>query len=286
MDVKYKEYDPEVLKKLQKTQVMILEDFNKVCEKYDLTYAMYAGTAIGVVRHKGFIPWDDDLDVIMPREDYTKFLSVYKKEIGDKYRILTPLIDPNYTASVTHLQLKGTKFVSEVSKNLKCDLCIDIDIFPLDYLAKDEKERKRQMKRTQFWYRLLFLRGHSKPIINVKGIVGFVYKAICFVVHYILALFRVRADKLYLKAQKESTKYNNQENSGMMVSLESIMPTKAYLTKDELFPIKKMEFEGIYVNMPNKYDDQLRRMYGDYMKVPPKEQRINHCPYLIDFGDY
>lgn len=141
-NVEYKEYEPEVLKKLQKVQTEILEDYIKVCEKYNLTYFMLGGTGIGVVRHQGFIPWDDDIDVAMPREDYDRFMEVMESELGDKYKILTPLVDKNYACNVTHLQKKGTKFVPYTSRKMKCDLCIDIDIFPLDHMPDDPKKGK------------------------------------------------------------------------------------------------------------------------------------------------
>ena len=109
-NMQYQEYEPKTLKRIQKVQLEILEAFINVCEKYDLSYFMLGGTGIGVVRHQGFIPWDDDIDVAMPRTDYDKFLSVVDKEIGEKYKIMTPLIDKNYACNVTHLQKKGTKY--------------------------------------------------------------------------------------------------------------------------------------------------------------------------------
>ena len=90
----------------------ILSDFIGVCQKYNLTYFVVYGTAIGAVRHSGFIPWDDDIDVGMLREDYNKFFEVFQDELGEKYNLLTPEIDGRYACTVTHIQRKGTKFVS------------------------------------------------------------------------------------------------------------------------------------------------------------------------------
>ena len=144
-------YEPEVLKRLQQTELEILKDFASVCDKYKLPYFVVYGTAIGAVRHHGFIPWDDDTDVAMLRKDYDRFLEVVDQELGDKYKILTPEIDKNYAGSVTHLQRKGTKFVPEFSKDLKCDMCIDLDIFPLDHVAMDPKKAKIQELKALFW---------------------------------------------------------------------------------------------------------------------------------------
>ncbi len=281
----YKTYNKDVLTKLQQSQFEILKDFIKVCEKYNLTYFMYAGSAIGVVRHQGFIPWDDDIDVAMPRKDYDKFLEIYAKEIGEKYKILTPIIDSRYTASVTHLQKKGTKFISEVSKDLKADLCIDIDIFPYDYIPKNEKDFDKQIRKTKLLYRLLFLVGHKKPLIPYQGIKKGIAQVLCLIIHYSLKFFRVSGKFLYVKADQISRKYNNKEHSNRLVNFESAVPKKSYLYEDEIFPLVKGKFNDIEVNLPNGYDAQLRRIFGDYMQVPPEDKRINHAPYLIDFGD-
>ncbi|OCN05558.1 hypothetical protein A4S06_08305 [Erysipelotrichaceae bacterium MTC7] len=281
----YKQYDEKVLRKLQLAQLEILKDFIRICDKYDLTYFMYAGSAIGVVRHNGFIPWDDDVDVAMSRSDYDKFMEVYENEVGSKYRILTPYVDSNYTASVTHFQKNGTRFISEVSKDLKTEMTIDIDIFPFDYAPNDEKQYKRQVRQTRFLYRLLFLVGHSKPIIPMKGWKKYIAQSVCFITHYILKLFRVSGTKIYDKADKISRKYNDIAHSKRLVCYQSAIPDKSYLLEDEFFPVKQLAFEDTVVSMPNAYDVQLKRMYGDYMKLPEEKDRINHAPNLIDFGD-
>ena len=102
-------YEPEILDKLHSVHLQILRDFIQVCKKYNLNYFVVYGTAIGAVRHSGFIPWDDDVDVAMLREDYEKFIKVFSKELGGQYNLLTPERDGRYGCTVTHLQRKGTK---------------------------------------------------------------------------------------------------------------------------------------------------------------------------------
>lgn len=283
-NMQYKEYEPEVLKKIQNVQLEILEAFIQVCEKYDLTYFMLGGTGIGVVRHQGFIPWDDDIDVAMPREDYNRFLEVVDQEIGDKYRILTPLVDKNYACNVTHLQKKGTRFVPYVSRKMKCELCIDIDIFPLDHMPDDPKKRRSQLKKTWILNKMIFLCGTPAPIIPLKGIKKWVASVICGVTHYVLKIFHVSPRFLYKCLVKEATKYNN-EPTKYINAFEVTMSHQAYISEKELYPLKKMPFEHLMVNMPNDYDTYLRRLFGDYMQVPPPEKRVNHCPYILEFGD-
>ena len=283
-EYQYKEYEPEILKRLQKTQLEILADFIVICEKYHLDYIMLGGTGIGVVRHQGFIPWDDDIDVAMPRKDYNKFLEVLPGEMGEKYKILTPLIDRNYACNVTHLQKKGTKFVPYCNRKLKCDLCIDIDIFPMDNMPDDAKKRKRQLKRTWILNKIIFLCGTPSPIIPLNGIKKIVAKVICAITHYVLKVLHISPRFLYKCLLREAQRYND-TSCKYINAFEVTMSDRAYISKEELYPLREMKFENLTVKMPNKYDVYLSRLFGDYMKMPPEEKRVNHCPYILDFGD-
>lgn len=284
MEKTYKAYEPETLRRLQKVQTEILKDFIALCEKYDLDYFMLGGSGIGTVRHQGFIPWDDDIDVAMPRRHYEVLIDVVEQEMGDKYQILTPLKDERYACNVTHMQKKGTKFVPEASRNLKCDLCIDIDIFPMDHIPEDKKARRRQLKRTWFLSKLLYLCGTPDPIIPLKGWKRPFAVILCRVAHCGLKLLRVSPRTIYEKLQREQTRYNH-ERCRYLCPLEVTMADHAYISKQEMYPLQRMVFEGLEVRMPNQYDTYLKRLFGDYMTLPPEEQRINHCPHILDFGE-
>ena len=160
--VRNQEYDPKVLKKLHDLQLEMLQDLEKICDKYNLKYFAVFGTALGAVRHNGFIPWDDDMDVGMLRKDYEIFIRVVEKEMGDKYQIMTPEIDKNYACCVTKFQRKGTKFVSYLSDKLNCDQCIFIDVFPFDYIAPTKRKRKSTTAQNCFFRSIdLFMRISS-----------------------------------------------------------------------------------------------------------------------------
>lgn len=280
----FRQYDEKTLKALQGVQLEILKEFIRVCEKHNLVYIMIGGTGIGVARHQGFIPWDDDIDVAMPRKDYETFLRIYKKEMGEEYKVLTPLVDSRYACNVTHLQKKGTRFVPYTSKDLKCDLCIDIDIFTLDNMPDDPRVKRRQIRRTWILNKLIFLCGCKSPIIPWKGIKKRVAAGICYLTHYGLKLFRVSPAFLYRCLRRECIRYNGEETR-CVIGYEGPMSAKAYLSKEELYPLRDMPFENLMVKMPNQYDVYLRRIYGDYMKWPKEEDRVNHAPYILDFGD-
>lgn len=279
-----RKYDEKVLAKLHDVQLGILSDFIKVCDKYDFQYFVVYGTAIGAVRHQGFIPWDDDIDVAMLREDYDKFCKVFQKELGKDYNLLTPEIDGRYACTVTHIQKKGTKFISESSQDLKCEQGIFMDIFPLDYVAADKKEALRQARNSNILGRLLFLSGTAYPVIPYKGAKGKMAGYACWIIHYVLKLLRIKPRFLYRKYISVVTKYNNNsDKSEYVTSFEYAGGLKDCVKKKELFPLKKVPFENLEVNIPANNHEFLTKVYGDYMKIPPKEERVNHMPLVIQF---
>ena len=279
-----KGYKPEVLDKLHKVQLQILEDFITVCEKYNLTYFAVYGTAIGAVRHQGFIPWDDDIDVGMLREDYDRFFEVFEKELGDRYNLLTPEIDGRYACTVTHIQRKGTKFISEMSQDLKCEQCIFMDIFPFDYVAEGEKEQIKQGRSTNFWGKMLFLSGTAYPYFPYEGLKAKIAGVVCKLIHIGLKLLHITPNKLYRKYKHIATKYNNRtDKSRYVTSFEYAGCLKDKVKKEDLFPVKKILFENMEISIPNNNDEFLKKVYGDYMQLPPKENRVNHMPLVIQF---
>ena len=281
-----KEYEPEVLEKLHKVQLKMLEDFINSCEKHNLTYFMVYGTAIGAIRHQGFIPWDDDIDVGMLRKDYDKFLTIFPQEMGKKYNLLTPKIDGRYACTVTHIQKKGTKFISEMSKDLKCEQGIFMDIFPFDNVAKGKKQQLRQMRMTYFWGKLLFLSRTGNPIIPLKGMSKVVAGFACKIIHRMLKLFRISSGFIYRKYVEAATQYNDSDMCGEYItSFEYAGCLKDKIKAKDLFPLKAVPFEYLMVKIPQNNHEFLKKVYGDYMKLPPENERVNHMPLVIDFGE-
>lgn len=279
-------YDPFVLDKLHRVQVQILNDFIQVCEKYDLKYFVLYGTAIGTVRHNGFIPWDDDIDVGMLREDYNKFLEIFPKEMKEHYYLLTPETDERYACTVTHIQRKGTIFVSEVSKNLTCEQCIFMDIFPFDYVAKGKVASQIQGLGANIWGKLLFLVGSGDVIISVEGIPGRILEGMCKVVHRLLKVLRIKSITIYKQFQRTATYYNDRKNkSEYVTSFEYMGCLKDKIKASDIFPLEKGKFEGIDVNVMKNNHELLTKVYGNYMKIPEKKYQINHMPLMIKFED-
>ena len=277
-----KPYAPDVLEKLHAVHIAIFNDFKAVCEKYNLPYFALYGTAIGAVRHKGFIPWDDDIDVGMLWADFDRFLEIVDAELGEKYFILSPNTDKRCTSNVVKLMLRDTKFVSALNANAKCPQCIFMDIFPFDNVAPDEKGQQRQLKKTVFLDRLLYLCGTPYPIIPLKGLVGELAAAVCFVTHYALKILHISPRFIFRQFEKQATKYNGSETE-YITDFGQPTALRKKFKKADMFPLTEVPFESTTMHLLRNNDADLRRVYGDYMQIPPPEKQINHAPIELVF---
>ncbi len=128
----YRVYDDETLNKLHETLIELLDEFVRICKKHNLKYTLVAGTVLGAVRHSGFIPWDDDIDVGMLRPDYEKFLEVAPKELKDKYILDCFEQNKDYHLSFAKIKKNGTIFDEEAAHHMNNHKGIFLDVFPLD----------------------------------------------------------------------------------------------------------------------------------------------------------
>ena len=126
-----KENQQDMLRELQLVEMSMLLDVVAICEKNKINYYLSSGTLLGAVRHKGFIPWDDDVDIEMPIQDYRKFLSIAQDSLGDDYFVQTFMTDPNYQFSYTHIRKNNTTYVKAHSINDNIHHGVWIDVFPL-----------------------------------------------------------------------------------------------------------------------------------------------------------
>lgn len=280
-----KEYDDITLKKVQEAELEILRDFVELCEKNNLVYFGIAGTAIGAIRHGGFIPWDDDIDVAMPRKDFDKFVEIAREQYGDKYLVMNGNENENYPLLTTRWMIKETKFIEHALKNIDCQLGIFLDIYPLDKIPDDEKLFKKQARKAFFYSKLLILRSIPFPVLGFKGIKAFVVHVICLIIHLLMRLFHISKKWLYKKCLDTSTMYNG---LGETRRIDFLCDTTAYLNihyNEDIYPLKKVKFEDLYLNFPNKIEKNLKSAYGDFMKLPPIEKRKNHYPYILEFKE-
>ena len=274
-------YETEQLKKLQEYELEIVEDFTKVCRENNLTYIGIAGTCLGAVRHKGFIPWDDDVDVAMPYEDYLKLNAIFEEKFKDKYTVVNAQKYNDYPAINEHIVINGTKFVTEDAKHLKYPQGIFLDVFPLYKSPKDEVLRKKHYKKAWILGKILILREIPFPKVPFTGLKRKAVHIATFCISKIIRLL-ISHKNLYSIILKLSLKYQNEEDY-IYEYYSDPKPGRMYFYKDDFFPIKELPFENTTLNFPNNTDVHLRRNYGNYMQLPPVEKRRNHAPLVLKF---
>jgi len=277
-------FTQEELRRLQLIELDMLVELDRVCRKNDIPYRITGGTLLGAVRHKGFIPWDDDADVNMLREDYERF-----KKVADQ---LDPEIcwfqdhdtDPEYRWGYAKLRRTGTKYVRVGQEHLKCRTGIFIDIFPLDDVPDSTIGRILQD------WRCFVLR---KILYSEVGRVSDSESRLSRRIYSMLAKIPVDVVFASLKRMTRNNRNSNENDvrvltfkaAGKLYTKNSLK-SRYGVKKEWLREFSEYEFEGHTLMGPKNYDDYLKYMYGDYMKLPPEEKRGQHSPVSeIDFGD-
>lgn len=221
----------------------------------------------------------------MFRTDYERFLAEAPEVLKPDYFITNGRLDPNFPACNSNLSLRGTYCVPQEFADCKFQYPIGIGIFALDRVSEDERIRRKQLHSTWFWARLSFLRQTGRPIVLEHGWKKQAIILASSFAHGILRLFHVSPAWIHAKWEN-AARLANEENGVLFADFTDRNPLKWTATEKEVFPLRQIGFEGISVKIANKYDEMLRRGYGDYMQLPPEEDRKNHYPSRLDFGKY
>lgn len=273
MAVIYKEdIDNEVLRRLQLTQLEILDEIVRICENNDIHYYLVGGTLLGAIRHKGFIPWDDDLDIAMPRKDYVKFCNLCKTQLSSKYMLHSAETDDDYWLIFAKVRKKGTVINEGNIKHLDVEKGIYVDIFPFDDAPKEKKSIRTKIIKT-LSNTICFKKGVILPYTKKQKMLGFIFKPFSI--------------KTLTKLQLKLMTHNANKNYPYYINYGSgYDAVKQTIPKDKYEPYKLAEFENKNYRIPSDADYVLRRIYNDYMELPPPEKRVlRHKPEYIDFGE-
>lgn len=267
---KKEDYEDLTLREAQLIMADILKDVHELCERHGLRYFLDAGTLIGAVRHKGFIPWDDDIDIGMLREDFNKFLEIAKKELPEHLFLQTFETDEYYDVYPVPCKVRynNTMFLEEgANENYKMHNGIYIDVFPYDSLPKNNFTYKIQRTLS---YNILksFKRLRDKPEkLSFKNKLTFSFYKL---------VVKIFPNKRRLKFFNFLIKWNNQDSDYMGYGVDTYWSEYVY-KKSDYFDLTKLEFEGQYFCAPRNYHAILTQLYGDYMKMPKEEDRVWHA---------
>lgn len=249
-------------KKLFAVLFEMLAKFDAVCRKHHLTYFMIYGSLIGAVRHKGFIPWDDDLDVAMPREDYEKFIQL-SDEFSDPLFLQTPYTDKNYFYTPARIRNSNTTAVVETFKYAGFNQGIWFSIFPLDHWDDNGGEARYAKIRELVMHNSTYMRVKN-PHLDEKN------KA------RVAAYLAQHRDPLadYEEIQRLASSCKEQNSKYVMTAvITQGRYDQKLLPAEDFASTVPMQFEGLTVLAPSGYDHLLKLWYGDYMQFPPVEER-------------
>lgn len=277
------QYDDETLRRLQLAELDILIAIDAVCRKHGITYFLDSGTALGARRHAGFIPWDDDIDIAMPRDDYERFLGLAQEALGDEYVVANPENDARLAGLFAKVWKRGTRFFTDETVEAGVDQGIFVDVFPYDRVSSEPRQAKKQLKDCLFWQSASYL-YHSKAInVPHRGVLGAVEKAGCRAVHA-LTCKAMSPQKIREHFDRAATVARDDDRASELACMNYV--NSGSYPVDVLLPPEEVYFEGHAFPGPANIDAYLVRLYGEtWSELPPESDRRNHAPRTLDFGD-
>lgn len=250
------------LRKLQLYKLEMVKTITRICDNHEIKYYLYAGTLLGGVRHKGFIPWDDDIDIALFWNDYCKLLKILKKELPKDYFIQNAFTEKEYPLTYTQIRRNNTTSMPVEMKKLNIHWGICIDIFPLIKVFSNEPLFKIQSKCLQLAKSMLLKEYMLCKKSEAYGMQKIINKLPSLTRHFIyrilIAIF-----------------CSNPIPHHYLCEFSHVSLEKSYIY-EEWRNIIKLKFEDDYFNFPSCYDAILRKKYGNYMEFPPIEERNGH----------
>lgn len=270
-------------RRLQLIQMPLLKEFDRVCRKNNITYSISGGTLIGAIRHQGYIPWDDDADIMMLREDYEKFKKV-RDQLDPKIAFFQDHdTDPNYIWGYGKIRRVGTKFIRCGQSHLKFQTGVSIDIFPLDDVPNSTF--KRMMLDFKLWKMRKTLWAQVAKYTEKNPFKRLWYKL----------LATKKPEKVFKKLKKMTDKSRNDSDKEVRVLLfpsigkmyvKNPMKTRYSMPKSWFTDVVEYPFEDMMIYGTRDYHAALYYQYRDYMTLPPVDKRDPHAPCEeYDFGD-
>lgn len=255
----------------KKIELNILKDVASYCEKNNIRYYLAYGTLIGAIRHKGFIPWDDDIDIVMPRPDYEKFISEFsKKNEYCNLKLVTPYDENSIYTFSKVIDVNTVKIESGVRYTEEY-LGIDIDVFPMDGQPDEEKQYKKYyQKKMRLYFTYSLLRTQNNVYGGYKKVLHTLF---CFLMNKILKLDKT---KILKKIEKINKPYKYDSSIYVGATSSDVNSIKNRHKKNLFDEYIYADFDDCQFRIPKGYDEVLSDMFGDYMQLPPENERVTH----------
>lgn len=264
------------LKETQRLELGILDYLDKACSKYNIEYFLAYGSLIGAIRHKGFIPWDDDIDIMMFRSEFYKLVDALKKEKHPYYKLISYETNSKFTAPLPKIIDARTELVQNYDYREKVSLGVYIDIFILDGAGNSWDEVKKNYERGVKLYRKWRIADFRIFPPNRNKLYGILR----WIKHMPNNIFGI---SYHLKKIKKFGEERPVATSSYVATFSSGSEDikRNVWRKDDFLPSVKVDFEDLHLNAPQNFNSLLTCEYGDYMKLPPRDNRMPHHDYTL-----
>ncbi len=265
----------DILRQLQLLEKNMLLDVVSVCDANGIAYFLSSGTLLGAVRHKGFIPWDDDVDIEIPIADYRRFLEIAQEKLGPEYFVQTYITDPNYQFAYTRIRKNNTTFLNPYNRSCKMHHGVWIDVFPLVPINPGVRLtlKRKWISASNFVQIQQSMEAHPDELKELLGTVGLgLWRA--FSLLPMKTRQRIHTAMLNVVFNADPNKCTHMAN--VWGNITTYFPKEVYLGDPQW-----VEFEGDLFKAPHDYIRYLEIKYGDYMTLPPEEKRRGHCEDAI-----
>lgn len=272
----------ESLRDLQGKALEIVSEIHRICKELGIGYFVCGGTMLGYVRHGGFIPWDDDIDVGMLREDYDRFLAEAPKIINsDRFFLQTRKSDPNIPYLFSKVRMNGTYYITEYNHYRDFHKGICVDLFPFDAIPNDiekQKQFRRTVRNAEKRHNSLANHRYPKRLMEQKDDRRIPGRNIAHAVGQIMSRFydAKSMDETQAAFDAIVQRYNSVAKQEGFEYVACFVPSYTMVKLSDLLPFREVDFEGIKVNVPAHPERFLRMQYGDFMSMPMPHQRTGH----------
>ena len=259
---------------VQKLLYKLTNEFHTLCERYNLTYNLYGGSLLGAVRHQGMIPWDDDIDVSMPRDDYEKLIRIVEEKHNDRYRFFYAGCE-NYGYPFGKFCYRDSLLIEEGVCKKNNRLALYIDIFPFDGFGPEEDADNR----FKYLRKLHVMRTNSLSKIKISPI----WWKKPFVIPRAIYIFIMRfiGYKFFLKREVAESKRYPFSKSEYVCCVAASWMEKGKIAKEKYIDRTLYKFGDYYIWGIKDYNENLTNLYGDYMTPPPIEKRVSNHLYSL-----
>ena len=261
------------LQEIQKIELNLLKEVDRICRDQGFRYFMVGGTLIGAVRHQGFIPWDDDIDISMPRPDYEAFIQ-YCMTNQTEFRLLSNRNTENYWNLFSKVSDPRTKIIDSVIDGQDHDAGVSIDIFPIDGLGMTLDEARRTFMKTELKRDILDARNWKR--FSRSKTHGLAYEPIRLAMFLLSRLCSPSGLMKKIEAFSRRKSFDSQEYSACIAGAYR---TKEIMEKRIYSDYCQLQFQGEQFMAPEHYDEFLTAIYGNYMELPPEDKRVTHHTY-------